>query len=263
MKLALKSLMAVMLAGFPFLQGSLYAAGNTGDAGNYRVRSESLTITEINTGKESVPAHPPLLNPGAGQDKVVGELINAGVAAWSVVSGGSPSADATASYASALPPGWAMPWSSVAGWKGPREYSCFYHVINDFGQEVIKTTFTISYYYGGTEGNSGRPGDTEVSGRYITNLTVKAPAVSVYWGWHFYLSANISNPMNIGTPKNPVAFMRLDLKWSQSNFFSAKSGVWTFEIDGNGKFRDLDAETKNLTEKIGPIEKPESAVSWN
>ncbi|HOW89979.1 MAG TPA: hypothetical protein PL037_06835 [Elusimicrobiales bacterium] len=254
----LKSAAVLAAMSFPVLQGCAYAA----DADYYRIQSERLVVTEVSSGKEVVLERPPLLNPDCGKEKVVGELVNTGVAAWSVVQSGAPSGSAVSSYASALPPGMYMPWSAVAGWKGPREYVFDYTAVNPAGWEVVRSKFLISYYYGGTEKEAdGSPRAT--AGRYITNLTVKAPELDVSWGWHFNVDAKISNPMNIGTVKNPLAFMRLDMVWSLSTMLFSKSGVWTFELDGAGNFKDLYSESKSLTEKIAPVEQPEASVSWN
>lgn len=252
---------AVLLAVSPVFQLPAQAA-DTSDY--YKIKSESVSVTEVSSGKAVNLERPQDL---AGENKSVGAaaMINTGIAAWNVVSGGAPSGAASAAYASALPPAIFLNWSSVAGWQGPKEYVYAYTVTNLYNIDVIKVKYKIAFHYGGTEDYLGRPLTKDsVTGKYLTNFTVKAVSVDVKWGWHFNLDAVMSNPMNIGTTLKPVAFLQSDLKWSVSNMLSTRGGVWTYSADGEGNFLDLTAQQKALTEAIPPVKAAEApAMSWN
>jgi len=252
---------AVFMAVSPVFQLPAFAGE---DSDYYSIKSESVSVTEVSSGKAVNLEKPQNL---AGDNKVVGAaaMVNTGLAAWNVVSGGAPSGAASSAYASALPPAWYLNWSGVAGWQGPREYVYSYTVTNLYNIDVIKVKYKIAFHYGATEDYPGRPLDKDsVTGKYLTNFTVKAMSVDVKWGWHFNLDAVMSNPMNAGTVKNPLAFMQADLKWSVSNILSTKGGIWSYTVDGNGNFRDLTAEQKALTKAIPPVQAAEvPAMSWN
>ena len=103
-----------------------------------------------------------------------------------------------------------------------------------------------------------------MTGKYLTNYTVTAEEVEVKWGWHFNLDVNMSHPMNVGTVRKPVALLKSDLRWTVSNMLSTKGGAWTYTVDGNGNFKDLNAEEKALTKEIPQIRSVETpSLSWN
>jgi hypothetical protein len=156
--------------------------------------------------------------------------------------------------------------------------------------DVIKVKYKISFFYGGSSGGNtvsfadclikagclgGAATCPDIAakcaagakgkGRYIANLKVTPLAVDILWGFKFDLDCNISNPMNIGTLEDPLAYLQTDLMWSVSTPFKKTRGVWTYSADGNGNFKDLTAEEKALTKgleaPVTPSETP--SVSWD
>ncbi|HNW43772.1 MAG TPA: hypothetical protein PKI19_04655 [Elusimicrobiales bacterium] len=253
---------------FKYAVGLILAASpvfaQSGSPSYYGIKSEAVSVVEADSGKEVVLAAPLKLSGSDKQVAAATALINTGIAAWNVVSGGAPSGAAGSAYASAMPPAFYLDWSGVAQWKGPKEYVYTYTVTNLMNIDVIKIKYKISFYYAGTEDYKGRkPGPKDVTGKYITNFTVKAMEVNVKWGWHFNLDTKMSNPMNVGTTKKPIASLQADLQWTVSNMLSTNSGIWSYTLDGNGNFRDLSAEQKALTKQIPPVTPLEiPAMSW-
>ena len=267
MKTNFKPAVAILLALSPLFPAAALAADKPLDPAYFAIKSESVDLADAKTGELISLEKPALLGP-IRQNKDLAAataLINTGIAAWNVVSGGTPSGSSGGAYTSALPPAFYSNWSIVAKWQGPAEHTYVYTVTNLMGVDVIKVKYKISYFYGGTEDYKGRkPGPNDVTGRYITNFTVKATEVDVKWGWHFNLDVKMSNPMNVGTPLKPVAALQADLAWSVSNMLSTKGGIWAYSIDGNGNFRDEDAANKAITKDITPVIPLETpAVSWN
>jgi len=260
-----KAAAAILLSAFSIFLTPAYAQD---DADYYGIKNETISITEGASGKEVMLRRPELLSdPILGNKDVAAAtaLVNTGIAAWNVISGGSPSGAASSAYASALPPAFYMTWNSVANWKGPQEYFYTYTVTNLMGVDVIKVKYKISFFYGGTEDYTDRAvTPMSVTGKYLTNFTVTATDVDVKWGWHFNLDAIMSHPMNVGTVLKPVAFLKSDLRWTVSNMLLNKGGAWSYTIDGNGNFKDLNAAEKALTKEIPPVKAAEiPAVSWN
>ena len=257
---------ALLLAALPMLQVPAFAQG--ADPAYFMEKSRSVSVVETTSLKETLLERPA---PSLGMEKQVvtaAAIINAGLSAWKVFSGGAPSGGASSAYASAIPPAFYNNWSSVAKWKGPKEYIYDYKVTNRMGVDVIKVKYKISFYYGGTEPASGKPGDRGLDGgAYIANFTVQPMAIDVKWGWHFNMDVGMSNPMNIGTVLKPVAMMEADLNWRVSTMLNSSGdvGIWSYSIDGNGNFADLNAKNEALTKAIPPpaVYDLAPSIAWN
>ncbi|OGR45020.1 MAG: hypothetical protein A2X35_06395 [Elusimicrobia bacterium GWA2_61_42] len=253
------------------------------DKDYFTVAGEAVTLTAVENGKTAVP---PALSSsqslsGANKSGAAGGIVNAGMAAWSVINSGAPSGSYSSAYASAIP-GFSFNWGNIAEWKGPKEMVYRYTVTNLMGIDVIDVKYKISFFYGGTEDYSGKGRldnyvaqatgnavteevkDTQVHGRYITNFTVQPVSVNIKWGWKFDLAVKMSDPMNIGTKMNPVAALQASLNWIRSTPFATNGGTLTYNVDGLGNFKDLTAQEKALTGDIAPVQLSETpTVSWN
>ncbi|MBI4656215.1 MAG: hypothetical protein HY746_05650 [Elusimicrobia bacterium] len=187
-----------------------------------------------------------------------GAIVNTGAALWNVITNGAPSGSAASAYASAVP-GWFFSWPNFIEWKGPKEIQYEVKMKNLYRMTVIHVIYAISFYYGGVDNKQ------EYKGNYIANFTVRPLKVKIWKGFNFSLQTKMSDPMNIGTKDNPVAYLQSDLNWMYSTPFKAEGGTWIYGIDGNGNFKELtDPEFK-----AGPINLPqletelkEANVSW-
>ncbi len=247
----------------------------------YIVGSQAVTLTSIKPGKASEPPHlAPLPSSMAGMNKgAAGGLVNAGATAWGVITSGAPSGSYATAYASAIP-GFSFNWGNVSGWKGPKEMIYHTVVTNLMGINVIDVKYKISFFYDGSEDYSGKSArldnyvaqatgssakeEAKVQGRYITNFTVQPVSINIKWGWKYDLSVKMSDPMNIGTKMNPVAYLQASLNWIQSTPFSTNGGTLTYGVDGKGNFKDLNAQEKSVKTNVPEIQ-PSAlpSVSWN
>lgn len=245
--------------------------------------SQSVTLTSIEPGKAAEPPHlAPLPSSMAGMNKGgAGGLVNAGATAWGVITSGAPSGSYATAYASAIP-GFSFNWGNVSGWKGPKEMVYHTVVTNLMGIDVIDVKYKISFFYGGTEDYSGKSArldnyvaqatgsgtakeEAQVQGRYITNFTVQPVSIKIKWGWKYDLSVKMSDPMNIGTKMNPVAYLQASLNWIQSTPFATDGGTLTYGVDGRGNFKDLttpqEKSVKTAIPAMAPVKAP--SVPWN
>lgn len=268
------ALAAVVSLVSPFLN----AQNAPSDKDYFTVASEASSLTASASGEAAVP--PALPAVGKTAERGAPGLVNAGMAAWSVINSGAPGGSYTSAYASAIP-GFSLNWGNISGWKGPKEMIYRYTVTNLMGIKVIDVKYKISFYYGGTEDYSGQDksmagyaaqstggaaarSDQKVHGHYITNFTVQPVSVNIKWGWHFDLAVRMSDPMNIGTKLEPVAALQASLNWIRSTPFSTNGGTFTYNVDGLGNFTDLTQQQRSLTKAIGPVEIPETVpVKWN
>ncbi|MBI5744942.1 MAG: hypothetical protein HY952_10390 [Elusimicrobia bacterium] len=270
--------LAAILALVPPLSAQ---GGKAIDKDYFTVAGEQVTLTSVEPGKEAVP--PAMPENLAGMNKGgEGGLMNAGLAAWGVITSGAPSGSYASAYASAIP-GFSFNWGNISGWKGPKEMLYRYKVTNLMGIDVVDVKYKISFFYGGTEdysgkgrldnyinqatggavGNADDKGDGKIHGRYITNFTVQPISVNVKWGWKFDLNVRMSDPMNVGTKLAPVSALQASLNWIRSTPFSTNGGTLSYAVDGLGNFKDLSEDMRNAGE-VGPVQISETpTVSWN
>jgi len=198
-------------------------------------------------------------------------IVNGGVQAWNVINSGAPSANLSSSYASAIP-GFSFNWANYSGWK-KKEVVYTYTITNLMQIDVINVKYAVSFYYNGQNLSGARIEDNpettlsarnQIKGHYITNFTVRPLTMNIKWGWKFSLNVRMSDPMNIGTSDDPVAYLQSDLNYVVSTPFSTNGSMQTFGVDGLGNFRELTGYDKALTEKIPAVEPVEvSTISWN
>jgi len=197
-------------------------------------------------------------------------IVNGGVQAWNVINSGKPDANLSSSYASAIP-GFSFNWANFSGWK-KKEVVYTYTVTNLMQVDVIKIKYAVSYYYNGQDLTTDKtdaarlPGVVQRSeamkGHYITNFTVRPLTMNIKWGWKFSLNVRMSDPMNIATSDNPVAYLQADLNHITSTPFSTDGGMWTYGVDGLGNFKDMSAQDKAVTIAV-PEQAETPAISWN
>lgn len=236
--------------------------------GNVTVTSEE-TVTDL-TDKDAFPV--PLRMEEANKVAPAAAIVNGGVQAWNVINSGAPSANLSSSYASAIP-GFSFNWANYSGWK-KKEVVYTYTITNLMQIDVIKVKYAVSFYYNGQNlTGASRPSDSPevalaqrnaIKGHYITNFTVRPLTMNIKWGWKFSLNVRMSDPMNIGTSDDPVAYLQSDLNYVVSTPFSTNGSMQTFGVDGLGNFRELTGSDKALTERIPAVEPVEvSTISWN
>lgn len=183
-----------------------------------------------------------------------GAIINGGAQAWNIVNGGQASSHLNHTYASALP-GWGN-WHNITGWRGPKKVVYEMSCKNLYGMTVLDVQYEVSFFYGGH--------DQEGKGLYISNFTAKATKFSIKWGFKYYMDIRISDPMNVGTPDNPLAYMQADVNWSFSSPLKTTRGFQTYAVRGDGMFRDISPDTKAMAEELVLPEVPENvSVEWN
>lgn len=162
-------------------------------------------------------------------------IVLAGAKVWNVIVKGRPSADLASAYASAIP-GFAFNWNDMAGWKKvTRRYR--FRLGNWLqGDDAADITYEVSFFYGTLATPGTKP---ERKGHYIANFVIKPEVINLKWGWKVSLTAAMSDPMNVGTPEEPVAMLNADLKWQYTKPLSSMPniGMDSVAIDGYGSLQ--------------------------
>jgi hypothetical protein len=238
---------------------------NKTDSDYFTIARTIVNVRELEpSGTEIKLPEPERLNPerlNKAAPLAVGAIINTGATAWNIIKDGQASSNLPHFYASALP-NMVFSWSTVSGWKGPKEIVYEIKAENLFGMTVVDFEYVVSFFYGGSI--HGHPGFKD-GGNYITNFTVKPTKFKILWGFKFVMDLTISDPMNVGSPENPLAYLQADVNWTLSSPLKNEKGFETYGVYGNGNFRDLTAKEKALTKGIqAPVEPSETpSVSWD
>ena len=153
-----------------------------------------------------------------------GAIVNAGATAWKIISDNKPVITTDKpKFANAIPAG--KDWTALESWSAhPASLSGTIAVENIFGTPA-EMTYVIKATYGGAFNGKGL---------YLANVTSYASAVNAWWGYNVNLGAEVGNPVNAGTRKNPKASLPLVLQYSVSTVLRAiQSGV-TYTVLGDG-----------------------------
>jgi hypothetical protein len=268
--------------------GFLFAGSepDVNDPAYFTIGDISTTVTVIDNDSPAEPELPPRTITKA-DPITAGAIVNAGLTAWGVINGAQPNGNFASNYANAMP-NW-VDWNTISGWKGPKELIYGVKIKNLYGIAVVDLKYMISYFYSGNSGNSGSTAACLVAagcvggaatcpsvaakcdeaaarkGSYIANLKVKPLMINIRPAFKFDMDVSVSNPMNIGTAADPLAYLQIDLMWAYSSPFKKERGVWTYSVDGRGNFNDLTRKTQGINTLLPIPQRPESApqVNWN
>ncbi|QLY24525.1 hypothetical protein [Bdellovibrio sp. KM01] len=159
----------------------------------------------------------------------LGEVVNIGKTVWEIIQAGKPVTNSKFDTANALPSG-VKCWTDLQGWSTPqyRTYNVQYK--NGFDMVVVDFTYRVMYSTNGSVNGLGR---------YIANATILPADLSVAWGFEFNVQANIPAVTNIGTTKNPIAAMQMNLHWTLDSAVSHQESTQSYFVTGEGVFEAL------------------------
>lgn len=188
-------------------------------------------------------------------------IVMAGAKAWNVIMDNRPTADLDSAYASAIP-GFDFNWDNLKDWrKVTKKYR--YTIDNKLQGRAVDITYEVSYYYGSLP----TPGAEGLKGHYLANFTVKPLDINLKWGWKIGLEVSMSDPMNVGTAAEPVAWLNADLKWRYAKPLSTepKIGLNSLSVDGLGTLSEISYKKPlslpPVPAREGPAEPP--AMNWD
>jgi hypothetical protein len=163
---------------------------------------------------------PKLVTDGVSWD----QIVNIGQKIWEIVNANKPVVNINQPVAYALPRGLHC-WSDLDSWKAPETKSYEVSYANGFGSEVVKFRFRLQYTYGG--GHKG-------IGRYLTNVTVMPADLSVSWGYTFNAHVEAAQAVNLGTAKDPMAGLEMNVLWKVDTVLKSSQGSFHFFVQGDG-----------------------------
>jgi hypothetical protein len=180
--------------------------------------SAQRPLRPVRSNEVTMPATGPL----DAIEAIVDQIINIGKKIFAIVAAGKPVVNIAMDTANALPQGVTC-WSDLAGWNVPN--SKVYNVVyeNGFGMAVVDFTYRVTFTAGG---------NVDGIGQYITNATFLPANLSVGWGFQFDAAAQIPSVFNMGSRKDPVAGMQMNLAWKLTSPVAHEQSVESFHVSG-------------------------------
>ena len=152
------------------------------------------------------------------------DIVTVGEKIWQIVEAGKPVVSVQVPVAFALPRGLTC-WTDLDHWQVPRTQTYEVRYKNYFGVEVVHFRFRLQYTYGG--GNDG-------VGRYLANVTVMPAELNVAWGYDFNAVVEVEQAVNMGSKKDPLAGLELNLKWTVKTVLKESDNSFHFFVQGDG-----------------------------
>ena len=178
----------------------------------------------------ALPEPPPRdLNPNP--IVVVDQIIDTGLKIWKIVEDNKPVVDVKTQYASAVPEG-ITNWAQLSGWGYPEGTGVYgFTVKNFYGVTVVDVSYQVVRTAGGSYKGKGH---------YLTGVTIEPLNVSVAWGYHVTLAAEVTNVTNADTTgTNPLAGMMLSAKLRIQTAVKDEQGEGIYYLQGDGFFKEV------------------------
>lgn len=157
-----------------------------------------------------------------------GEVVAIGEKIWDIVVKNRPISNIeTKAGIHVIPAGLGKRWTQLEGWKVPayKTYSVVY--TNTYGMEVVRFKFTFAYNYNGNYRGKGR---------FLANVKVIPKEAVVSWGFQFNAKVVVDDrALNVGTAKQPVAGLGLQVQWKISTVVSDVQEARDIFVDGWGR----------------------------
>lgn len=194
------------------------------------VSVEDFEVNHMRTFSTVIDDLGDLMNPLNQAEIVIDKIINMGQKVWNIIEKGKPVVNYQQYTASALPQG-VQTWQQMQGWAG-KSMTQEISVINGFGSEKVKFTYRLVFFYNGTTAQG--------AGKYIGYATIEPANLNVGWGGYKF-NAQVSVPavFNMGTIENPVAAMKIQIKYTTDTIVQHEESTDSFVITGSGKVQAL------------------------
>ena len=182
------------------------------------IRGDNFTENNLRTylaiDSEYVPPPPRILQTTLD----AGQVIAIGKEAWTFIEDNRPVVNSNVDYAGAVPDG-ISDWRTLAGWKSTSRGPVVLSWVNGFNSEVVHVGFKWTNSY---------------NDKYLTQAGPAVDTMDVSWGYTVDVSVKAYPPLNIGTIKNPIAQLDVELKCRISNVLKDVTKQYRARFKGDG-----------------------------
>lgn len=207
-----------------------------------RVKTEVLDGNEMKSGSEN-GLNPYLANEefgidfksaldvGSGALDIVGIFIKA----WDLIQKNKAVANVETKSASALPLIAGKNWTALTGWKPEKGIKFTLEIENAYGMKTVDLEYQVRLEYGGSYHGKGL---------YIASARVIPTRVKVLWGYNLDMKANVASILNVGTEKNPVGQIALDVSYSYGTILKTNQAIQSYVFRADGMIQNMTSGQK-------------------
>ena len=164
-----------------------------------------------------------------GGENGVGAWISILPKIWKVIEDNKPVVNVSTKRMTVLPEESGGDWRKVTNWRGPLYKTFKIDIKNVYGGTLVSQKYTVSAFYGGKYKNSGS---------YLANVTVLPDASSSLF-WNLDSHVEVGDVMNMGSEKDPVVGVDLQIVWKAKSVFQHYEGRESFVIRGDGTMEQI------------------------
>lgn len=157
-------------------------------------------------------------------------ISNMGRRVWDLVHFGKPVSWVNTNSAQGLPKGIKC-WTDLEGWSWPVSKVYTVNYKNKLGVSIVDYTYRISYNHGG---------NIDGIGKYLSNVQIVPVNLKVAWGYAFNSRAEVPTVFNVGSKKDPIAGMQVNVRWKVESSLMTNEQSHMFQIGGNNVFKKVD-----------------------
>lgn len=176
-----------------------------------------------------VPPTKPIPVPLPGDGIDIGEIIKIGTEIWKIVEKNKPVVNQKYGEMSALPAN-AKSSADLDTWSEPKVKVFKTSFVNGFGMTVVEFIYRVSFNFNGS---------FDGKGKFLSHVTVEPAKLNVAWGFTVNIDAQVMNPTNSGTKKDPVAAMDVLVNYSIDTIIKHSQNSSRFYVRGDGLFKNL------------------------
>ena len=164
-----------------------------------------------------------------GGENGIGAWISIIPKIWKVIEDNKPVVNVSTKRVTVLPEESGGDWKKVTNWRGPVYKTFKVDIKNIYGGTLVSQKYTVSAFYGGKY---------KEAGSYLANVTVLPDASSSLF-WNLDSHVEVGDIMNMGSEKDPVVGVDLQIVWKAKSVLQHYEGRESFVIRGDGSIEQI------------------------
>lgn len=175
----------------------------------------------------TTPGNP--INPGKPVFDI-GNLLLIGQKIIDIIVGAKPVVNVHRDFVAVIPGGLTS-WTQLGGWQMPK--TKVYSVVakNGLGMKVVDLRVKVSTNYGGNLNGVGQ---------FLANVIVVPTSINVLLGFNCDVWTEHQDPLNMGTPENPIAGLGFDLRFRYGSVLNENNSTQDFFVTGTGEIKQIE-----------------------
>jgi hypothetical protein len=159
----------------------------------------------------------------------MGDILTVGEKVYDVVKENQPVVTVNRSLVSVVPGG-AKNWTELQGWQAP---------MTKVFEVTIKNLYNLTTAYMRLKVTANYGGNVKGVGHYLANVNMVPTQIYAAWGYNVDVAVETATAVNVGSSKDPIAGLGLDLRYHVHTLLSDVSGRQDYWLTGNGGLSEV------------------------